>query len=384
MAQEIGAAYKGGTGDMDYVAHKIAHAALGGAMDIAMGGDGVSGAIGGVVGEITAEALAKEIEISLLSGEITPEQAERWRKSGVDLSRLSAGLAAFVSGADVDSAALAAGNAAENNAFFALPAIIAAAAAGLEILDKILLGKDIADFFVAVHEGDIETQNQIAEGLMIGAALEVTVGSIIPGSYAAIKAALKAGDVGLARTLLAKASPDAAERVAKKSGDAAGALREVFGDTYTEIAKKANLPALPGWEGSLSARRMAPGAASHGSNLPLIAEGQTWLKGTAGNAGKVPAQIAEKLNGKQFADFNKFREAFWQEVAADPVLSKQFSPSNQSRMASGRAPVALDTQQVGGRKRYELDHAEELQHGGNVYDMNNIIIRTPYNHMKKN
>ena len=117
MAQEIGAAYKGGTGDMDYVAHKIAHAALGGAMDIAMGGDGVSGAIGGVVGEITAEALADELLQKYDAGELSYDDLVEWQDKGVNISRLVAGLAATVVGGDVDAAAEAGGNAAENNAF---------------------------------------------------------------------------------------------------------------------------------------------------------------------------------------------------------------------------------------------------------------------------
>jgi filamentous hemagglutinin len=319
----------------------------------------------------------------LLSGEITAEQAKRWSEAGVDLSKLSAGLAAFVAGADVDAAAAAGGNAAENNAIFTISALITAAAIGLEALDKYLLGKDVVDFFVAGQEGDTARQAEIAEGLLIGAAVEVTVGNIIPGSYASIKAALKAGDVGLARKLLAKASPEAAEWVARKSGKAVEAITETFGGTYTKIAKKTGLPELPGWEGSLSARRLEPGAASHGSNLPRIVEGETWLKGTAGNAGKIPSQIAEKLNGREFKNFDKFREAFWMEVAADPVLSKQFSKSNRKLMSDGYAPYAVDLEHVGGRVKYELDHAVELQHGGNVYDMNNIVIRSPYNHIHK-
>ncbi len=51
-------------------------------------------------------------------------------------------------------------------------------------------------------------------------------------------------------------------------------------------------------------------------------------------------------------------------------------------MSHGRAPYAAKTQQVGKRIKYELDHLQEIQHGGNVYDMNNIIIRTPLNHLK--
>jgi hypothetical protein len=163
----------------------------------------------------------------------------------VDIARLSAGLAAFAAGAEVDAAANAGGNAAENNALVTLPVLISAALVGAEALDKYLLGTDIVDFFTAVHDGDVEKQNQIAEGLIIGAAIEVTIGNIVPGSYAAIKAALNAGDVGLARTLLAKASPEAAEWVARKSDDAVSAITESFGGTYTEIAKKTGLPEPP-------------------------------------------------------------------------------------------------------------------------------------------
>jgi len=51
-------------------------------------------------------------------------------------------------------------------------------------------------------------------------------------------------------------------------------------------------------------------------------------------------------------------------------------------MTNGQAPFASPSQTVGGRERYELDHNQELQNGGNVYDMNNIVIRTPLNHIR--
>ncbi|BCS88804.1 hypothetical protein PSDVSF_20460 [Pseudodesulfovibrio sediminis] len=89
------------------------------------------------------------------------------------------------------------------------------------------------------------------------------------------------------------------------------------------------------------------------------------------------------MNGKEFASFNDFRKSFWQEVAADPVLSKQFSAGNRTIMKKGNAPYASIDEQVGGRVKYELDHVQELQHGGNVYDMNNIVIKTPFNHINK-
>ncbi len=40
--------------------------------------------------------------------------------------------------------------------------------------------------------------------------------------------------------------------------------------------------------------------------------------------------------------------------------------------------MLVKQEKVGRRRVYELDHTQELQFGGNVYDMNNIIVRTPY------
>ena len=132
-----------------------------------------------------------------------------------------------------------------------------------------------------------------------------------------------------------------------------------------------------------SARRSEPGVASHGGSLPRIEAGQPWLRGTDANAGKVPAQIAEELSGRNFRNFDHFRQEFWMAVSRDPVLNSQFSTSNQALIRNGGAPFSTSGQQVGGRKRFELDHVQELQNGGNVFDMNNIVIRTPFNHIKK-
>ena len=130
-----------------------------------------------------------------------------------------------------------------------------------------------------------------------------------------------------------------------------------------------------------SARRYEPGVASYG-DLPTIQNNERWLKGTSGNAGKVPTQIAQQLAGKKFKTFDDFRAAFWKAAANDPVLSKQFLPGSLNQMKQGKAPFVKKVEKVGKRVKYELDHMQELQHGGNVYDMNNIIIRTPLNHIK--
>lgn len=56
--------------DINTASKYIAHAALGGALDVALGGYGVSGAVGAVVGEATAEAfLAHYVEDKLTSPE---------------------------------------------------------------------------------------------------------------------------------------------------------------------------------------------------------------------------------------------------------------------------------------------------------------------------
>jgi len=167
VAQEIGAAYKGGTGDMDYVTHKIAHAALGGVMDLAMGGDGVSGAIGGVVGEITAEALADELLQKYDAGELSYDDLVEWQDKGVNISRLVAGLAATVVGGDVDAAAEAGGNAAENNGFWTM----------LGVAYAKLVGKgDPVKGAAIIGNGDDPLSVAMGEALATGVAIGVEFG----------------------------------------------------------------------------------------------------------------------------------------------------------------------------------------------------------------
>jgi filamentous hemagglutinin len=127
--------------------------------------------------------------------------------------------------------------------------------------------------------------------------------------------------------------------------------------------------------------RLLPGIATTRGHLPVIVWGERWLRGSHGNAGRIPRHIAQRLNGRSFLNFDKFREAFWIEVANDPLLQTQFTLANLSRMRLGKAPFAVQSQKVGLRAVYELDHFFEIQHGGGVYDLDKIIIRTPLNHI---
>ncbi|MEV5879748.1 putative T7SS-secreted protein [Streptomyces sp. NPDC052101] len=105
-----------------------------------------------------------------------------------------------------------------------------------------------------------------------------------------------------------------------------------------------------------------------------------WLKGSEGNVGRIPGQVARALQGRQFNSFNEFRAAFWNEVSKNPELAEQFSSSAQTAMSDGKAPFTVTGQQAGGRGRYELHHVQPIQRGGGVYDLDNIIVVTPRYH----
>ncbi|WP_405188697.1 RHS repeat-associated core domain-containing protein [Streptomyces anulatus] len=126
--------------------------------------------------------------------------------------------------------------------------------------------------------------------------------------------------------------------------------------------------------------RNANGSSNGGVRLPEVTG--KWLKGSHGNAGKIPGQIARQLQGEQFKNFGEFREAFWRAVAADPSLSSQFRSSNQANMREGRAPKVARSQAVGKNNAYVLHHVKPIQHGGGVYDMDNIIVVTPRYHQE--
>lgn len=51
-------------------------------------------------------------------------------------------------------------------------------------------------------------------------------------------------------------------------------------------------------------------------------------------------------------------------------------------MKAGNAPVAHTSQQVGGKISYELHHAKPIQHSGDVYDLDNIVVVTPRYHQE--
>lgn len=105
------------------------------------------------------------------------------------------------------------------------------------------------------------------------------------------------------------------------------------------------------------------------------------MRGTQGNIGLIPQEVADKLSGRSFNNFNEFRSAFWKEVA-NSTYAKEFSSGNIGRMQKGLAPRVLDTQQYGGALSYVLHHKKPIYDGGGVYDLDNIVIVTPRMHQE--
>ncbi|MEG9604980.1 S-type pyocin domain-containing protein [Serratia nematodiphila] len=110
--------------------------------------------------------------------------------------------------------------------------------------------------------------------------------------------------------------------------------------------------------------------------------GEGWLNKAGQELGApVPRQIADTLRGREFANFDSFRKAFWQEVSKDSALSKQFIVPNRSRMAVGKAPKARKLDAAGKRTSFEIHHVNEISKGGDVYNIDNLRVMTPKRHV---
>ncbi|WP_399932153.1 DUF6531 domain-containing protein [Streptomyces kanamyceticus] len=137
-------------------------------------------------------------------------------------------------------------------------------------------------------------------------------------------------------------------------------------------------PCMIGARKSSTQLRNTPGAVTGGSRLPDV--NGRWLRGSEGNAGRIPGQVARGLQGRQFKTFNDFRSAFWEEVSKHPDIAKQFSKSGQTAMAGGNSPFVLAAQAEPGQYRYVLHHLQPIQRGGGVYDLDNLVVITPRYH----
>ncbi|MFA7901595.1 S-type pyocin domain-containing protein [Pseudomonas aeruginosa] len=109
---------------------------------------------------------------------------------------------------------------------------------------------------------------------------------------------------------------------------------------------------------------------------------ETWRQDARRPEGApIPAQIADKLRGREFKNFDAFRRRFWKEVAKDPDLSKHFSLQELRRMKKhGYSPWVEKQDEYKSKRSYELHHVIPISEKGGVYDMNNIVVLTPRSH----
>ncbi|EGT5658904.1 HNH endonuclease, partial [Citrobacter braakii] len=109
----------------------------------------------------------------------------------------------------------------------------------------------------------------------------------------------------------------------------------------------------------------------------------TWLADAGqGNGSPIPSQIADKLRGRTFSNFDDFRQAFWLEVSKDPGLSRQFRSNNLTHIQKGNSPFTREQDSVGGRERYELHHITPISQGGEVYNVDNMGVTTSKRHIE--
>lgn len=69
-------------------------------------------------------------------------------------------------------------------------------------------------------------------------------------------------------------------------------------------------------------------------------------------------------------------------MANDSEISQQFSQRNLQLMKAGNAPHPKLEDQVGQRTKFEIHHKEEIANGGAVYDVDNLVIMTPKQHIE--
>jgi hypothetical protein len=107
-----------------------------------------------------------------------------------------------------------------------------------------------------------------------------------------------------------------------------------------------------------------------------------WLEhARAGLGAPIPTSIANALRDRKYSTFNTFRRAFWVAVSRDPKLSEQFSERDLIRMKGGGAPRAREVDMAGKRQGHDIHHVELISEGGEVYDVDNLRVHTPKNHI---
>ncbi|WP_235907161.1 hypothetical protein [Niallia circulans] len=125
--------------------------------------------------------------------------------------------------------------------------------------------------------------------------------------------------------------------------------------------------------------RYRPGVVNESFNFDKALEDQTKLMYNQASIGVIPKEVRNLLIGKEFNTFDDFRKEFWISVANSSFAS-EFNPRNVARMAVGNAPIAPKAEHYVKHKSYILHHKQPIDKGGEVYNLDNLMITSPRMH----
>ncbi|HET9236147.1 MAG TPA: pre-toxin TG domain-containing protein [Oligoflexus sp.] len=279
-----------------------------------------------------------------------------------------------------------AGNVVEGNAWYEIG--MAAADAALSLTPGVGWAKDVYESITGKNLLTGKELTKFERGMAIAGALT--------GGIAKFGALAKAGNmIGVMATTAktaqesekitqaGKEAVEVLEAAAKTGARSVDDIKDLMVvaqgvDQGGSVAKGIDTVSAAKETADLSAKgpRKTPGVATN--SRPLY-NSEKMMRGTQGNAGLIPQEVAAKLEGKSFKDFDQFREKFWTAVS-ETKYANEFSNSNKTLMAGGNAPFAAKTQAVGERGLYEIHHITPIRVGGSVYDMSNMAIVTPRFH----
>ncbi|HDR8155190.1 TPA: WXG100 family type VII secretion target [Bacillus cereus] len=130
---------------------------------------------------------------------------------------------------------------------------------------------------------------------------------------------------------------------------------------------------------SSTVKRKTPGTVTLSFNLERSLGTQKKLMYNDGAIGIIPQEVREKLAGREFKSFDDFREEFWKTLA-DSSYAKEFNSMNIKLMKKGKAPYSPRTEHYGNHNKYILHHKQPIDKGGDVYNLDNLIIVSPKMH----
>ncbi|OIK19693.1 T7SS effector LXG polymorphic toxin [Bacillus amyloliquefaciens] len=131
----------------------------------------------------------------------------------------------------------------------------------------------------------------------------------------------------------------------------------------------------------LFAKRNIPGVAT-GKAIPSRGlQLQERLMYNNGKLGVIPQEVRKQLLGKEFKSFDEFRKEFWKSIA-NTEYANEFNKNNIARMKNGNSPIAPKKEHYGKHKSYILHHKQPIDKGGDVYNLDNLIITSPKMHQE--